>query len=646
MTKKSPEWTVEQVIGQVRSLEDLLRKGEYKKSKKWLKNALHAVKQAIKDAKKARESITFVLQQADASPPHPSPVADGSTVAQFPSAGAGGLAAETPARQVNSTGNDVSPPSVQPPVTPMNTQNTKECPPPSEAGSRPKASQSATRSSAKRKRDEENLLETAKPPPNPAASLFGFGFASSKNAASTVASPNASTSAPSAPLFRSFVEHEGRVIPARLRFWAPPAAEPTKVAEGAQEAPTAVLGANESKPEGTQDEGLLGPQDLSVSFVGASHRKQGNSNPFISNIEDYTSFGVPKSFNGEIVLSAWFSVNYEQVQARPAYYGTYNTKLSNVLSFGRCTGSEMPRASAIDYDADSGDEWDEPAEGDRVEDDKDEESETSDESSSEDEKFINDDQLEFINEEDREEHAQFCREQARLKKQREQKVPPPAIIYGPFVDLPLMRHPARNKDSLHLNLPEAYSSVHKLFLDVVRSELARATEEKEPQVEHKKIHSKPHTTPSEKAPDNKTKHPHHPNRYLSGQHLQLLHDTVRALKEKCSFDLLADSLLQLPDFAGVSRMCIERTLRAFYLRQSGLWKLRPEVHDLTVVPVLVPVVRASSSPPKSDPPPSQQNLAASFTAVGAYPPPALPNVSGSTATTAEQPPQQSDTKTS
>ncbi|RNF09985.1 hypothetical protein TraAM80_01824 [Trypanosoma rangeli] len=162
-------------------------------------------------------------------------------------------------------------------------------------------------------------------------------------------------------------------------------------------------------------------------------------------------------FRNEVVFCGFYAIGYDPCQARPPYFGTYNSQdalnTEELLQLARFdTGKEMIRISNLDYEYDSGDDWD-VVEGDEdleasssdTDDEEDDDEAESDSDSGGD--FINDN-----NDEDGDSDAELQRKmveerQRRLNRLRHKDKLVPAFS-GPFVGVPWLEHPLRAYDRL------------------------------------------------------------------------------------------------------------------------------------------------------------------------------------------------------
>ncbi|KAH9598369.1 Chromatin assembly factor 1 subunit A [Trypanosoma melophagium] len=170
-------------------------------------------------------------------------------------------------------------------------------------------------------------------------------------------------------------------------------------------------------------------------------------------------------FCDEVVFCGFYAVGYDPCQSRPPYFGTHNSQDSynkeELLGLARFpVGTAMPQMSNLDYQYDSGDDWD-VVDGD--EDIGASSSDNDDDGASDDSNscnsnssnaFMGDSGDDFINDndEDDDSDAELQRKmvearQRRLNRLRHKDKLVPAFS-GPFVGLAMIDHPLREYDRL------------------------------------------------------------------------------------------------------------------------------------------------------------------------------------------------------
>jgi hypothetical protein len=332
-------------------------------------------------------------------------------------------------------------------------------------------------------------------------------------------------------LFSPFVMDK-RIVPTRLQFWSTPSVA-------------------------TVDE-IHAPdrEDDSVRCLSGSSRNDGavimehvleRKSPCPCGRHSHSN--LPPSANSEVVYCGFHAVGYDPCQARPSYFGTYNVSRSDSELRGLAqfpAGKEMPRLSNIDYDYDSGDDWDHL--------DNDEDIEASD-SSEEDEEDDDDDDDSFIDDnevkaEDSDEEQQnkvLAARQRRLErlKGKDRLVP---SFSGPFSDLALDCHPMRTFDILERLIPFTHASVTAALIEQLSLEDLMQP-------------------PDEQALGLKNK------REMNDEEINEMHRII-ALSTRMSTDAVVDSLLRGRFCLGVANACIRRTIKRFYEKRHGMFLRR------------------------------------------------------------------------
>jgi hypothetical protein len=230
--------------------------------------------------------------------------------------------------------------------------------------------------------------------------LSAFGFVAKK------AAPDADKNASEDLLFNPFVLGDRLPAQSFTKFWAVPPDSSVDVPASEVTPPTlaAVLNRNE----------------LEVGGMGA-----------------------PRSFNAETLFVLWAHENYVNSEMRPPFLGTWNSTLDTVrmvrpqASSALAEPFSVSRVAGVEYDEDSGDDWDSDGEGTDVGGDED----RSDESEVSNDSFF-DDGSDFENDEEREEHAMQKGERDELEARRRRRVAELVPRYeGVFDSMPLSRHP-------------------------------------------------------------------------------------------------------------------------------------------------------------------------------------------------------------
>jgi hypothetical protein len=169
---------------------------------------------------------------------------------------------------------------------------------------------------------------------------------------------------------------------------------------------------------------------------------------------DVRGMGTPRNFDAEAVFVIWNHENYVTSEARPPFLGTWNSNL-DALRLGRPAGMSEPltspfavtRVAGIEYDDDSGDDWDSEGEGSEVAGDE-ARSEESGLDSDEQSFFADDDDV-YSNAEEREEAQMEKSEMDELDARRKRKNVELEPRYdGVFDGVPLKHHPMSQADRM------------------------------------------------------------------------------------------------------------------------------------------------------------------------------------------------------
>ncbi|CAJ1018303.1 Chromatin assembly factor 1 subunit A, putative [Leishmania lindenbergi] len=301
------------------------------------------------------------------------------------------------------------------------------------------------------------------------------------------------------------------------------------------------------------------------------------------------------SFDNEVVFAGFFAIGYNPCQSRPPYFGTYNHlqegNLNEVelLQMGRFPLRRgIPRLSNIDYEYDSGDDWD------VMEGDEDiAASSSSDSDKDADLDSLDSSDLEFINDDEEDsdydiQHKIMEARQRRLWRLRNKNKLVPSYS-GPFVGIPTDEHPLRGFDEL-----ERFASLNATyFAKLLENELSAfasgradipASGDEGLSVEERE--AKRQRALMEAALKNR--------REMTDTELKALH-TIVAANSKVSTRMILDALKQQQLCVGVARAEIERTIRRFYERRHRSLVLRDEPWSPTDERLFV---RVASSKPK------------------------------------------------
>ncbi|EAN91155.1 hypothetical protein, conserved [Trypanosoma cruzi] len=171
----------------------------------------------------------------------------------------------------------------------------------------------------------------------------------------------------------------------------------------------------------------------------------------------HVSIAAPRAgFRDEVIFCGFYAIGYDPCQSRPPYFGTYNSQdslnMEELLQLARFdTGKEMPQMSNLDYEYDSGDDWD------VVENDEDLGASSSDTEDEEDSDYssASDTDNDFINDNDDEDDDSDAELQRKMVEERQRRlnrlrhkdklVP---VFSGPFVGIPRLEHPLRECDRM------------------------------------------------------------------------------------------------------------------------------------------------------------------------------------------------------
>lgn len=345
---------------------------------------------------------------------------------------------------------------------------------------------------------EKQKEEKPKPPPKNAGmkSLMSFGFGSSEK--------KKQHDEDRSRLFSSFVQ-DRRIVPQRLQFWS------GKQSDEAIERPLSYGG----------DEPTI---RSACSLCSCSM---------------HSSASAPEGFCNEVVFCGFFAVGYEPCQARPSYFGTMNSVLTGdeLNALARFpAGQLMPRLSTLDYEYDSGDDWDQMDSDEDVEqsdeEDEDEDSQDSDDS------FIDDAEC---GDSDGELVSNVMN--ARLRRQNRLKGKEKLIpgYSGPFANMPFADHPMRTQDAFEMLLPCTPTAVTSMLLDEV--------------LKHDVLDC---VNPVKSV---------HRFRMVGEAEMQELH-TVAQSNPTCGREQIIELLAKRQTFSGISVSEIRRTLKRFYDRHG------------------------------------------------------------------------------
>ncbi|CUG92307.1 Hypothetical protein, putative [Bodo saltans] len=260
---------------------------------------------------------------------------------------------------------------------------------------------------------EKDRRPAPKQKPQPVRSLHAYGFSTEKR---QLAADSEGL------LFSQFVQDK-RIVPSRLCFWN----------------------------DGTARELSLG--DSTPSATGPME----------------TSCSVPEGFCREVVFCGFSAIGFEPAQARPSYWGTMNPTLNHdeLASLVRYPLDDaMPRLSTLNYECDSGDDWDAmDSDDDDVDASDDEEIES--DSGSED-SFIDDD---AHSDSDTENVSSFITARARRQNRLRGKDRLVPVFSGPYETHTAASHPLSSLSRFALASGVDHAFIEQTMLD----ELSRLT---------------------------------------------------------------------------------------------------------------------------------------------------------------------------
>ncbi|GET86526.1 hypothetical protein, conserved [Leishmania tarentolae] len=291
----------------------------------------------------------------------------------------------------------------------------------------------------------------------------------------------------------------------------------------------------------------------------------------------HAAFSDPyASFDNEVVFAGFFAIGYDPCQSRPPYFGTYNhlqegnMNEAELLQMGRFPLRHgIPRLSNIDYEYDSGDDWD-VMEGD--EDIAASSSSDSDKNAALD--SLDSSDLEFIDDSNSDSDCETQRKimearQRRLHRLRNKSKLVPSYS-GPFAGIPMDEHPLRGFDELMRFAPLDAMYFSKLLeheLNAFTSGSAGIPASEDEGLSAEEMEAKRQRALIEAALKNR--------REMTDTELKALH-TIIASNSKVSTKMILAAFKQQQLCVGVARAEIERTIRRFYERRHRSLVLRGE----------------------------------------------------------------------
>lgn len=301
-----------------------------------------------------------------------------------------------------------------------------------------------------------------------------------------------------------------------------------------------------------------------------------------------------ENFDNETLYCGFYSIGYDPFLARPPFFGSYNhfsnENISEVelLRLARFpVGEEPPRFSTLDYDYDSGDDWD-LLEGDEeigssVDDEEDEEMSLS----SSDLDFINDNQEDNDSDDELQRNMIDARERRKKRLRGKDKLIP--SFSGPFVGLLPHEHPLQQYDRLECFAPPLLlsTSSDSISETLCESEKRKTTVQSEEdyfetilrgEVELFGGVGNSYSTCREVALDDELETAMKQKlqeaalrnrREMSSDELEALHLAI-SLHNRASSKVLLDILRSKQLCVGVAQVEFMRTLKRFYEKKHGM----------------------------------------------------------------------------
>lgn len=424
-----------------------------------------------------------------------------------------------------------------------------------------------------REESEKKLSKKGTPLPSVSAvglTSFGF-FSATKN-----------TNSDKNRLFSSFVQDK-RVVPHALRIWDPEGlTEPPEREAGAQRV-VCELNDNESSLLHPPlccvvDDAEATPITTAETFddmVASSH----NTNACGATVGRcpcpfHTFINEPyPGFDCEVIFCGFSAIGYEPCQARPPYYGTFshlrdgNMNTKELLQMARfpCV-QEMPRLSNLDYDYDSGDDWD-------ALDGEDICGSSSNESSDGDISSMHSSDLDFINDandgsdsdcELQQKIMEARQRRVRRLRGKEKLVP---SFSGPFVGVSTHEHPLQRYDRLQRLMPLSGASIAAMLSAELNGLTIQSVGVNDTTLTSAQLEERRQQKLMEAALRNR--------REMTVEELDALHRLI-SLNNKFTLKPLADVLKAQQMCIGVAKAEFERTVKRFYGRNHGMYVRRGE----------------------------------------------------------------------
>lgn len=397
-------------------------------------------------------------------------------------------------------------------------------------------------------------------------------------------------------LFSMFVQ-DRRIAPSRIRYW--------EALDSKVELPTGMDDTQGMKSEGIPpNQAIVDPffheEESSLMHSALFHTPQSKSikaktfGDFIELSNDaspipadsavqrcpcsFHSTQVPyyyENFDNEIIFSGFYAIGYDPCQSRPPYFGSYNqftnekVTENELLHLGRfSTAEDLPRFSTLDYDYDSGDDWD-VLEGD-------EEIGSSASNSLDDDGSLSSSDMDFINDEidDSDSDNELQRNIIEARRNRmnclrgKEKLIP--SFSGPFTGLLPKDHPLQNYDRLETFTPLSDDDFYNEMLgEEVKmhsgKDVSAFTTGKK--LSDAEVEAALQQTIQEAALKNR--------RDMTPEEIEALHIAVKA-NSKTTAKTLMEALRAQHLCVGVAYAQMARTVKQYYERTHGMLVRRTE----------------------------------------------------------------------
>lgn len=370
-------------------------------------------------------------------------------------------------------------------------------------------------------------------------------------------------------LFSPFVP-DRRIVPHALAFWGKDGACP----QASKEASAATV----------PDVCEAAPKNHFITFEewvdfhrGGALRKPPMNNATWELDKNLTrrNSNVPepyKGFNRETVYAGFFAIGYEPCQARPAYFGTHNNLQEGSVNgnelqhLGRFPlGEQMPRLSVLDYEYDSGDDWDAMDGGEDVC------MSSSSDTTADDDSLASSD-LDFVASDDEDDGGDSETElQRKIMEARQQRLRrlrgKDKLISshsGPFVGIAPSEHPLRLWDRMDRLRSFADDALSEIFAREIDARVS-GTNTAEEMV----------TGTLSPQPGGAIEAALKNRRNMSEEETMAMHKLIE-VNRMISTKAIIEGFREKQMCVGVPRAEIERTVKRFYERKHGSLTLREE----------------------------------------------------------------------